>query len=72
MQHEQEINARYARIEGIGDYCSMRELSRQRIIDFLDRRFAATRPANGVDQALGDCRLRGLTFLSFARGRCDA
>lgn len=51
-QHEQEINARYARIEGIGDYCSIRDLSRQRIVEFVDRRFSPARPANGVDQAI--------------------
>ena len=51
-QHEQEINARYARKEAIGDYCPIGELSAQRIHRFLDRRFAGRRMCNGVDQVL--------------------
>ncbi|HEY2839295.1 MAG TPA: glycosyltransferase family protein [Pirellulales bacterium] len=51
-QHEQEINARYARQEGLGDYCPLAELSPERIEDFLRRRFTRHRPGNGVDQTL--------------------
>jgi uncharacterized protein (TIGR00661 family) len=51
-QHEQEINARYARRERIGDYCPIDELSPGRIERLLASRFACARPANGVDQVL--------------------
>lgn len=51
-QHEQEINALYAQQDGIGEYCPIDELSRERIERFLERRFAGPRPASGVDQAL--------------------
>lgn len=51
-QHEQEINARFARLEGIGDFCSIAELSRERILAFTHRRANSPRPANGVDQVL--------------------
>ncbi len=51
-QHEQEINARYASQEGIGECCPLTELSGDRVRSFLDRRFAGPRPGNGVDQCL--------------------
>lgn len=51
-QHEQEINARYARLEGIGDYCPIAQLSRERIERCVRRRVSARQPANGVDQVL--------------------
>jgi uncharacterized protein (TIGR00661 family) len=51
-QHEQAINARYARLEGFGDYASIQELTRERIAEFLSRRDKVTKPANGVDQTL--------------------
>jgi uncharacterized protein (TIGR00661 family) len=51
-QHEQEINALYAQQDGIGEFCPIEELSRERIQRFLERRFAGARPGNGVDQAL--------------------
>jgi uncharacterized protein (TIGR00661 family) len=51
-QHEQEINARYARREGIGDCCPIGELSGERIERFLERRYAAERRINGVNQVL--------------------
>lgn len=51
-QHEQEINALYAKREGLGDYCRLPDLSPELIRDFLTRRFARHRPANGVDQTL--------------------
>lgn len=51
-QHEQVINAHYAQLEGIGEYCPARELSRERIERFLGRRFGVRRRANGVDQVL--------------------
>jgi uncharacterized protein (TIGR00661 family) len=51
-QHEQEINARYAEREGIGEYCPIDELTRNQIDALLQRRFSGQRTANGVDQAL--------------------
>lgn len=51
-QHEQEINALYAHKEGIGESCSIDELTGERIQSFLQRRFAERQPANGVDQVL--------------------
>jgi uncharacterized protein (TIGR00661 family) len=51
-QHEQAINAHYARREGFGDYCDVNELTTNRLTQFLDRRFSVPRPANGVDQTL--------------------
>jgi uncharacterized protein (TIGR00661 family) len=51
-QHEQEINARYAEFEGIGEYCPIGELSRERVDTFLRRHFSFPRSVNGVDQAL--------------------
>jgi uncharacterized protein (TIGR00661 family) len=51
-QHEQEINARYAQLEGIGEYCPIDELSRVRVQAFLKRRVTYARSANGVDAAL--------------------
>ena len=57
-QHEQEINARYARQEGVGDWSSIAELSRQRIEQCFDRRFSVDRPENGVDQVLDLLEIR--------------
>jgi uncharacterized protein (TIGR00661 family) len=51
-QHEQEINARYARKEGIGDYCPIGRLSPERIERCFKRRVCESRPGNGVDQVL--------------------
>ena len=51
-QHEQEINARYVKKEGLGEYCSISQLSRERIQAFVRRRFTRVRPGNGVDQVL--------------------
>lgn len=51
-QHEQAINAHYARREGFGDYCDAHELTTNRLTQFLSRRFSVPRPANGVDQTL--------------------
>jgi uncharacterized protein (TIGR00661 family) len=51
-QHEQEINARFARLEGIGDFCSIDKLSPERIAAVIGHRPNAPRPANGVDQVL--------------------
>jgi uncharacterized protein (TIGR00661 family) len=51
-QHEQEINARYARLEGIGDYCSIDELTGERITRSLGQFVANGQGANGVDQVL--------------------
>jgi uncharacterized protein (TIGR00661 family) len=56
-QHEQEVNARYARREGIGDFCPIQRLSRERIERFLERRYAGSRQANGVDQVLDLLRI---------------
>jgi uncharacterized protein (TIGR00661 family) len=51
-QHEQEINARYALREGLGDYCPISRLSRERIQRAVTRRVARPGRANGVDQTL--------------------
>jgi uncharacterized protein (TIGR00661 family) len=52
-QHEQEINARIAQEEGIGEYCPIDQLSPSRILKaFSGGRRAASRPANGVNQVL--------------------
>jgi uncharacterized protein (TIGR00661 family) len=51
-QHEQEINARYAELEGLGEYCPIGDLTSKRITAFLERRYTISRSANGVDQAL--------------------
>ncbi len=51
-QHEQEINAHYARQERIGDWCAIRELSRERVERFLSEHYGERREANGVDQAM--------------------
>jgi uncharacterized protein (TIGR00661 family) len=51
-QHEQAINARYARLEGFGDYVSIDRLTPAHIQQTLRRRIAAPRPANGVAQTL--------------------
>jgi UDP:flavonoid glycosyltransferase YjiC (YdhE family) len=51
-QHEQEINARYARLGGIGDYCSIADLTGDRIIKSLKQPVANGQGANGVDQVL--------------------
>jgi uncharacterized protein (TIGR00661 family) len=63
-QHEQEINGLYAQQDGIGEFCPIEELSRERVERFLERRFAGTRPGNGVDQAL--------EFMGISNGRCLA
>jgi uncharacterized protein (TIGR00661 family) len=53
LQHEQEINARFAQRDGIGEYCPLSQLSRERIMESFSRRTrAAQRPANGVDHCL--------------------
>jgi uncharacterized protein (TIGR00661 family) len=51
-QHEQEINARYARREGLGDYCPIARLTRERIQRAVARRVSSRARTNGVDQAL--------------------
>ncbi len=51
-QHEQEINAHFARREGIGEHCPIDELGRARVERFLQHRHAPRRRANGVDQVL--------------------
>jgi len=56
-QHEQEINARYVRAEGLGDFCPIGSLTGERIIRFLDQRFAPKKRPNGVDQVLDLLRL---------------
>jgi uncharacterized protein (TIGR00661 family) len=50
-QHEQEINARYAQMEGIGDYCPIALLSRERIERCVGRR-VGRQSVNGVDQVV--------------------
>ncbi len=51
-QHEQEINARYVRKEGIGDFCPVESLTRQRLRTFLRQPLNGRQPINGVDQVL--------------------
>jgi uncharacterized protein (TIGR00661 family) len=51
-QHEQEINARYARLEGFGDFVPIDRLSREHIEQTVRRRVSEPRPANGVDRTL--------------------
>jgi uncharacterized protein (TIGR00661 family) len=51
-QHEQAINARYARLEGFGDFVAIDELRPEHIARTVGHRVTAPRPANGVDQAL--------------------
>jgi uncharacterized protein (TIGR00661 family) len=51
-QHEQEINARFARIEGIGNYSPINHLTSALIEQTFDRPSAVQRPGNGVDQLL--------------------
>ncbi len=51
-QHEQEINALYAKKEGLGDYCTPAQLSPERIQRFVRGRYSCARPGNGVDQVL--------------------
>jgi uncharacterized protein (TIGR00661 family) len=51
-QHEQEINARYVRREGIGDFSSISDLSGGRIGEALRRPAPARDNANGVDQII--------------------
>jgi uncharacterized protein (TIGR00661 family) len=51
-QHEQEINARYARSEGIGDYCPIGRLTRERIERAIGRTVRRRERANGVDQVI--------------------
>jgi uncharacterized protein (TIGR00661 family) len=51
-QHEQEINARFARQLGIGDFCPIDQLSAERIKSFLQRPAAGPHRANGVDQVI--------------------
>jgi UDP:flavonoid glycosyltransferase YjiC (YdhE family) len=58
-QHEQEINARYARLEGFGDWCSINELTGKRIQACIEKRPTGPRPTNGVDQALA---LMGISY----------
>lgn len=52
QQYEQEINARYARSEGIGDYCAIDELTSARIQQSFHQRAVPSKPGNGVDQVL--------------------
>jgi uncharacterized protein (TIGR00661 family) len=51
-QHEQEINARYAHLEGIGDYSPINHLTSTLIEQTFHRPPAVSRPGNGVDQVL--------------------
>jgi uncharacterized protein (TIGR00661 family) len=58
-QHEQEINAWYVRRAGIGDYCSIEQLTRKRIEACFEKHDMSRRPANGVDEALELLRASG-------------
>jgi uncharacterized protein (TIGR00661 family) len=56
-QHEQEINARYVRREGLGDFCPIGSLTSARIQRFLGRPAMFTRRPNGVEQVLDLLRI---------------
>jgi uncharacterized protein (TIGR00661 family) len=51
-QHEQAINAHFARRDGFGDFVTIDRLDADHIQKILRRRAPTTRPANGVAQAL--------------------
>ena len=51
-QYEQEVNARYARKQGIGDYCPIGNLTGEVIQLLLKRRAAPRQSVNGVDQVI--------------------
>jgi uncharacterized protein (TIGR00661 family) len=51
-QHEQEINARYARIEGIGDYCPIDHLTSALITSAFYKPKHSAKPGNGVEQVI--------------------
>jgi uncharacterized protein (TIGR00661 family) len=51
-QYEQEINARYARMEGIGDFCAIDDLSCHRLQRSFQNFTVRPKPGNGVDQIL--------------------
>jgi uncharacterized protein (TIGR00661 family) len=51
-QHEQEINARYVRREGIGDFSSISDLTEERIAESLRQSAPQRDNANGVDQII--------------------
>ena len=58
-QHEQEINARYARKERIGDYCPLGRLTAARMRNFLRQEFLEKPSTNGVDETL---ELLGISY----------
>ena len=51
-QCEQEINARYAQVEGIGDYTLIEHLTGTLVEQYFDHSAIRIRPGNGVDQVL--------------------
>lgn len=51
-QHEQEINARFACRQGIGEFCSIDQLSAQCVQALLQRGSGDAHRANGVDQII--------------------
>jgi uncharacterized protein (TIGR00661 family) len=51
-QHEQEINARYARSEGIGNFSPINHLTSALIEQSFHRPAAIPRPGNGLDQIM--------------------
>jgi uncharacterized protein (TIGR00661 family) len=51
-QHEQEINARFVRLEGIGDFCPLDRLTPSRVHGFLRQSFTMRPPINGLDEAI--------------------
>jgi uncharacterized protein (TIGR00661 family) len=56
-QHEQEINARYAQLDGIGDSCSIEELTSDVIQQCFRRQAAPPKSENGVDQIIDMLRI---------------
>ena len=51
-QHEQAINAHYARLEGLGDFVTVDRLNAEHIEQTLRRPALRSRPGNGVAQTL--------------------
>jgi uncharacterized protein (TIGR00661 family) len=51
-QHEQSINAHFARLDGLGDYCPADQLSSSRIERFLRQEFRKRPAINGLDQTI--------------------
>jgi uncharacterized protein (TIGR00661 family) len=51
-QHEQTINAHFVRLEGVGDFCTIDQLSAGRIARFLRQEFRVKPSINGLDETI--------------------